>query len=538
MTSTDKQESGTPTALEQESQELMARHSMSSLLPPPKVLDTTQDIWNWWKLWRREFELFSVATGLKAQPKEVQAATFLVIIGEDGRKIYTTLHFDSEEERTDVAKLIEKFEAHRKPTVNLTYQEFLFGSRDQKEGERFDEWITELWVLAATYEFGSLETRMLRSRIILGTQDKALQQKLINENPPYEKVVEICRQRERSHPQLQEIQSDKKLKEEKSEVNAVQDNRSGRIPCSKCGYSMHRGGQCPAVGKVCKKCGKKNHFSSVCRTKNPGRPPRQRRRQHEKELRHLEYGDKADYFFQSLSSKRSDETEIWSAKVTIEGTNVSCRLDTGANCSVISSALLEKITDKKASKCSVPLSTFFGHSEKAEGRIQLHISFQGKDLSTEFFVVDRQVPTTLSGTVSEHLGLVSRMVHPTHVHKDNQLGLYEAARPYDDVFKGLGKLKGIVYHMRLKPNVKGVVKPARRIPVALKDKVKDTLDRMEADGVICKVTEPTERTSNMVVVAKKEKVRICLDPAYLNQALLREHFKMATLEDVVPRLSD
>ncbi|XP_064469713.1 uncharacterized protein LOC135384442 [Ornithodoros turicata] len=485
MTSTDKQESGAPTALEQESQEPMARHSMSSLLPPPKALDTTQDLWNSWKLWRREFELFSVATGLKAQPKEVQAATFLVIIGEDGRKIYTTLHFDSEEERTDVAKLIEKFEAHCKPTVNLTYQEFLFGSRNQKEGERFDEWITELWVLAATCEFGSLETRMLRSRIILGTQDKALQQKLINENPPYEKVVEICRQRERSHQQLQEIQSDKKVKEEKSEVNAVQDNRSGRIPCSKCGYSMHRGGQCPA----------------------------------------------------SLSSKRIDETEIWSAKVTIEGTNVSCRLDTGANCSVISSALLKKITDKKASKCSVPLSTFFGHSEKAEGRIQLHISFQGKDLSTEFFVVDRQVPTTLSGTVSEHLGLVSRMVHSTRVHEDNQFGLYEAARPYEDVFKGLGKLKGIVYHMRLKPNVKGVVKPARRIPVALKDKVKDTLDRMEADGVICKVTEPTEWTSNMVVVAKKEKVRICLDPAYLNQALLREHFPMATLEDVVPRLS-
>lgn len=60
---------------------------------------------------------------------------------------------------------------------------------------------------------------------------------------------------------------------------------------------------------------------------------------------------------------------------------------------------------------------------------------------------------------------------------------------------------------------------------------------MEADGVIVKVTEPTEWASNMVVVVKREKVRICLDPADLSQALLREHYPMSTLEDIIPHLS-
>lgn len=85
--------------------------------------------------------------------------------------------------------------------------------------------------------------------------------------------------------------------------------------------------------------------------------------------------------------------------------------------------------------------------------------------------------------------------------------------------------------MKVKPGSKGIVKPARRVPIALKQWVKDELDSTETDGVIAKVTEPTDWASSMVVVLRKEKIRICLDPADLNEALLREHYPMCTLED-------
>lgn len=96
---------------------------------------------------------------------------------------------------------------------------------------------------------------------------------------------------------------------------------------------------------------------------------------------------------------------------------------------------------------------------------------------------------------------------------ENSDHLYEAALPYEDIFHGLGQLKGVVYHMKLKPESHKVIKPAIRVPVALQDRVKAELQRMEADKVIVKVTEPTEWSSYRVVVAKKEKVRICLGPA-------------------------
>ena len=41
----------------------------------------------------------------------------------------------------------------------------------------------------------------------------------------------------------------------------------------------------------------------------------------------------------------------------------------------------------------------------------------------------------------------------------------------------------------------------------------------------------------MVVVAKPSKIRICLDPKDLNQAVQRPKFQMPTLEELLPELS-
>ena len=37
--------------------------------------------------------------------------------------------------------------------------------------------------------------------------------------------------------------------------------------CGRCGF-VRRQGRCPAFGKNCNKCGKKNHFAAVCRSEN------------------------------------------------------------------------------------------------------------------------------------------------------------------------------------------------------------------------------------------------------------------------------
>ena len=62
---------------------------------------------------------------------------------------------------------------------------------------------------------------------------------------------------------------------------------------------------------------------------------------------------------------------------------------------------------------------------------------------------------------------------------------------------------------------------------------------MVRQEIIAPVTEPTKWVSSMVVVQKKNgKVRVCLDPRNLNQAIMRSHYPLPTIEEVATRLTN
>ena len=85
--------------------------------------------------------------------------------------------------------------------------------------------------------------------------------------------------------------------------------------------------------------------------------------------------------------------------------------------------------------------------------------------------------------------------------------------------------------------VRPVVQLPRKVPVALRDRLKEELDKLVKEGIIMQVTESTKWVSSQVLVNKPEKLRIYIDPQYLNKALLRAHYPLPTIEDVAIRLS-
>jgi len=67
------------------------------------------------------------------------------------------------------------------------------------------------------------------------------------------------------------------------------------------------------------------------------------------------------------------------------------------------------------------------------------------------------------------------------------------------------------------------ISTARRISLPLLPKVEQELQRMEENGVIERITEPTDWCAPIVPVMKKGGgVRICVDPKKLNRAVKRE----------------
>ena len=108
-------------------------------------------------------------------------------------------------------------------------------------------------------------------------------------------------------------------------------------------------------------------------------------------------------------------------------------------------------------------------------------------------------------------------------------------RQYQDVFDGLGFLEG-TYSIVIDETVKPAIHPPRKIPVSLRIQLKEHLEQLVKDEVLAPVTEPTDWVSSMVIVHKPGKLRVCLDPRHLKNAIKREHYPMPTIEDVATRL--
>ena len=91
---------------------------------------------------------------------------------------------------------------------------------------------------------------------------------------------------------------------------------------------------------------------------------------------------------------------------------------------------------------------------------------------------------------------------------------------YSTVFEGLGCLDQ-PYHIKIDDTVQPIICSPRNIPVALRECVRDEIDRMEKLGVLKKVEEPTAWVSSLVVIEKHKtgKLRLCLDPRHLNKAI-------------------
>ena len=74
---------------------------------------------------------------------------------------------------------------------------------------------------------------------------------------------------------------------------------------------------------------------------------------------------------------------------------------------------------------------------------------------------------------------------------------------------GVGALAG-EYHMVLDVSARPVQHPPRRVPVAIRERLRETLEDLEKREIIARVTTPTPWISSMVVVPKNNgKLRVC-----------------------------
>ena len=129
--------------------------------------------------------------------------------------------------------------------------------------------------------------------------------------------------------------------------------------------------------------------------------------------------------------------------------------------------------------------------------------------------------------------------------KDHPLTKQDILHVYSDVFTGIGKFPGMPYKFQLKENVKPARHAPRKVPIHLQDAFHKEIHNLEKLGILEETKDVTEWVNSFVIMEKKtpdvsnsqsdRKLRICLDPGDLNEALEREPYYTQSIEEIMTR---
>ena len=111
---------------------------------------------------------------------------------------------------------------------------------------------------------------------------------------------------------------------------------------------------------------------------------------------------------------------------------------------------------------------------------------------------------------------------------------------YAHLFSGIGHFKCRPVHITMRQGSVPIQKPPRRVPIAMKEKFKQELDSMEAQGIISKYDgrNISPEWLNLFVIVKKPNgsLCVCLDPTDLNKEIIRPVCNAQTMDYVVHKL--
>lgn len=507
------------------------------------------------------FEIYMIASGLENQEDRVQVATFKAALGLEARKIFKNwplLPADTETVAGCLAVLKKNMAPQR--NVKLARYEFLQCKQQEacggSDGESMSQFINRARALVKDCNWGNMEEEMLRDIIVAGLSDLRLKKSFIDKPElTAAQVIDQCMSEEATRKELEK----NKWMEEKHAVNKVFKKKS-KI-CSYCGNEYHKSiSECPAQGCECRYCKQRNHFEVMCWKKRED----DKRKKSEKQSKKNKSGRKKVHTIDEENSEESsvaeedldeevvdsieflysveqDHAGLLKANLTFRDGDstpkkVKCILDTGATCNVVGlPSLLEilNVDQIPLDNNRVVLRGFGGSSIKTIGRATVDVQHNGKPYKAVFNVVRfPQMPI-----LSKHTCLKLELVKLCLTIAEQETEARNIVSRFSSVFQGIGKLEGDV-HLEVDPSIKPVVQPARRIPVTLREELKKQLGEMEKLQIVARVDEPTDWVSNLVLVKRNGKIRICIDPILLNTALKRPHYPIPTINELLPELAN
>lgn len=496
-----------------------------------------------WLLWLKRFERYISVANLKDRSEKEKIDLLLYTMGEKAEEILVQMTSGSTSLLT-LKAVTDKFTEYFSPKRNTIFERYKFNSRKQNIGESVDSFVTTLYSLAETCEYGVLKEELIRDRIVIGVRDMRTSERLqLMADLTLEKALNVARQAEIQAKEGKLLR--KEVAAENSEINRVsrfqknkkkfnqqeKENKNRTLKnkenCGRCGGIKHADfKKCPALKSTCHNCQKIGHWDKVCRSKKVRRIEGQTTD---------EDGDTSPIFLGAVSGNNDVNKDFaFRAYVRELSRKVNFIIDTGADVTCISA---NSIPSRLKDKIYVTDRIIVGPDGKklsVIGYLQLNLEKGNTIVASKVYVLDSLKQNLLGKPEIKKFKLVNKI----NSLKVKSLSQVQPFIEFPKVFNGLGAFKKKL-KIQLKENYTPFFQSVpRTVPIPLLKKLKMEIDKLVKDGILVPVDFPTEWCSPIVVIPKKgtDQLRICGDFTQVNKNVKRSHFPIPKVNVTLSKL--
>ncbi len=562
-------------------------------------------IGNAWDEWlegiEREFRYFRITS-----PEDKKDA--LIIYGGNViaklEKNLPTAEPPEGEVDDEYTKLRRKLNTFYLPKKNKLHSRYKFNKMRPQSGESTNAYATRLRGQADDCQFDDADDRILE-HLMLTTSNKTLIRKSMGKSWTLSKFLEEAAQSEEINEQIKDMakkppgaggsvakvrnqtakggkyKAYNRHNQEKYTKPHVMDN-----PCKYCGLRIHKPGEnCPAYGKTCRKCGRRNHFARQCTDGNQPRPTSDKKRKHIKKTEQTEakYDETSsdDEFLNEAAAhlktiKRVSNSKDNTATVRIDDVDTLVEMDSGADENIMDEHQFKALQHHSAhpytlEKTTKKLSNLMTELP-VKGEFSAVIRNQTCGVQTSMVVVKGHMGSrpllsrdTLialgmmelhpDGALAQPNNLRIKEIHNTNCSEQAQ----EIADQYKEVFTGIGMIrdkkadKDIYGRFNMQQGVAPVAQKPRQVPYFLQQPLKKWINECEEQDIIEKVPEgdPITWYSPLVVQPKPRfkdtprdqleahMIRASVDLRIPNKYMERNRISQATVvEDFIYKFHD
>lgn len=529
-----------------------------------------------WEEWLEEFQAFADAKGIfdkdgvAAAAQDMRARRKALLLYQAGARVREITKGLEATDRDNYAGLVDKLNVHFKVEVNSTFQRHLFRKMSQKEDESVSQFCARLRKAATTCDFGDTVEEHIRDQIVETCKSSRFRRKLLEkgntltltktlaEAANFEAVEHRTKEMSQgtSQPEVNRVRTKAprhRHPPSSQSSHGRQSNPStyGRgtfrsanseatsQQCHRCGKDKSHT-TCPAMGKECHQCKKKNHFKHMCKSK----PSVNAVQVHSRELSSPDstlspITNSDNHFAFSLQSPHINTCQLHRVNVNVGGVQVRLIVDSGADCNVIDQSLWEELKQKqiKVSKSVAGGPSVYPYSSgtplKVVGQFWVNLeSASGKKVTNaKFLVVETKAEAILGVQASVELGLVH---FANQTCTTDYVDYSKLKDKFPVVFADkIGRAKGEI-KLTVDESVAPIAQPFRRVPFSLRQKLELHLRELAEQDIIEKVEGPVSWASPVVIVPKPDQsIRLCVDMRQANAAIVRHNFPVPTIDELL-----